>query len=563
MLATNTLIELEPIVDDINSIIKSSMYCLDALHRDENAENSFSNAIEQLEQLKGIFTMLNMQGALALVEQVNETIERLKTEKKSKKDSEPEGVEQIFHLISDSLAILSRYVDYVSQKQTSSPQLLLSTINQLRKSNHLPALKESVFFVMPSNIGNGEVKSKSDDFGGSVLDFDLKNIRHLRQMFQVGLIEVIRRSNVKGGFKMMKRSLLRVDEKYAGHSLPDMWVASLAMIDGYLSGGLKVDTQRAKILSMVDRQYRLIELSDRKQSQAESNRLVIAEILFMVSLSSVKDERTENLKKKYQLFNNRVDDINFKHELAVLQGPTPKDFQSLGSEIIEELLQVESLLAANSESEEGVASLLTMVENLASLLNAVQLRDESEKLAMVISILQKCVDDQSVLSNSDVNIAQGVIKKLGEHFESRQLSTMSPAVNAGRNKMSEEQQAACHVASNHITDAVRQFDSYVKSPQDDQPLNKVLKSLTQSKQAMKALKLNELIKVTDGCVELLHAMSSKDYLKDNIDVAALYLADAIGSIAFYLETVSDNGTPSPRVLKFANESINELKSVAY
>jgi len=557
MLATNNLIELEPIVDDINSIIKSTMYCLDSLHRNENIDESHSNAKTQLEQLKGIFTMLNMPGSQALVEEVMGAIGRL-----SGKESGDE-VEPLFRLISDALAILSRYVEYVSQKNASSPQLLLSTINQLRKANHLPALKESVFFVLPPNIGNGEVTPKSSDFGGSVLDFDLKNIRHLRQMFQVGLIEVIRRSNVLGGFKMMKRSLIRVDEKYSGHSLPDMWTAALCMVEGYLSGGLKVNTQRVKILSLVDRQYRLIELSDRNQSQAEDNRLVIGELLYMISLSEAKDLKTDSLKKKYQLFNNRVDDNNFKHELTVLKGPTPKDLQSLGSEIVEELLQIESLLGATTLPGEGLSSLLTMVENLASLLNAVQLGDESAKLALVISILQKATDSNSPLSVSDANIAQGVIRKLGEQFEAHDLSSFSSSNNTGRKQLNDEQKAACHVASEHITNAVKQFDLYVREHKDTLPLKNVINDLTQSKNGMRALKLNKLIKVTDGCIELIEALLSKEYLRNNLSLAALYLADAIGSVAFYLETVSKNGTPSPRVLQFANESIKELKSVAY
>jgi len=557
MLATNQLIELEPIVDDINSIIKSAMYSLDLVHRNDKVNDSIIQAKDQLNQLKGIFTMLNMQGALSLVEETNNAVKQLSTLKES------DDVAQVFHLVSYALAILSRYVEYISQENISTPQLLLPIINRLRKINRLPALKESVFFVIPVNISNGEVASTNSDFGSSVLDFDLKNIRHLRKMFQIGLIEVIRRSNVIGGFKMMRRSLLRVDEKYSEHSLPDMWTAALCMVEGYLSGGLKINSQRVKIFSMVDRQYRLIELSDRKQSQAESNRLVIAEILYMVSMSESKDLHTANLKKKYQLFHNQMDDDDFKHEMSVLKAPTPKDLQSLGAEIIEELLQIESLLGTGTESLDEQTNLLTMVENLSNLLNAVQLEDESQKLDLVTSILQKVIKGQKPMSSTDLNIALGVIHKLSELFVKHNLSTLASSKKPNKKQLNQEQQAACHVASGHIGIAVQQFDLYVREHTDIQPLNKVIDELFKAKGGMKALRLNKLIKVTDSCIDLIQAMSSKEYLKDNLDVTALYLADAIGSVAFYLETVGKNGIPSPKILQFANESIKELKSVAY
>jgi hypothetical protein len=565
MLATNSLIELEPIIDDITAIINSIMGSLDSMHRKEASANELSQASSQLNQLKGIFTMLNMPGALALIEETMIAVNQLGKSNSDKK------LTSAFSVISDALAILSRYIDYISQRNAVAPDLLLPNINQLRQINHKSPYKESVFFVIPNSIQKLQVThitTETSDFGGSVLDLNLRKIRHLRQMFQVGLIEVIRRSNLVGGFKMMRRSLLRVHTDYSGHSLPDIWIIAQSMIEGYLTGGLTINNQRLKILSSVDRQYRLIEIFDPKKSQAEksqaeSNKALIGEMLYLVSLSQSQDKYTLNLKKKYELLNNRASEINFMHEISVLRGPTRKDLQSLSHEVLEELIRVESFLNTISEQGSGeLKVLLSMVETLSSLLRVVQLEEESLRLGLITAILQKAIAQDAPISQSDLNISLEVVQLLRKVFEKHELSSLSPTTKVGRTDLTAEQQAACLVSSKHIKKAIQLFDSYFQEKQEPEALSAVAEALANAKGGMKALKLDKLVGITDDCIELVQAIISGQYSKNNRTVTVQFLADAIGSVEFYMETVGKNKMPSPRVLDFGLESIKELRLLA-
>ena len=557
MLATNSLIELESIIDDINGIINSVMNLLDQVHKKEDSTNKLADAQNLVKQLNGIFTMLGMPGALALVDETDIILARLESLKCDKKQT------VIYTAISDAFAILVRYIEYISQRSTPLPNLLLPTINRLRQINNKGPFAESKYFILPANIQNLQmtlITSDTSDFGGSVLDLNLTKIRHLRKMFQVGLIEVIRRSNLLGGLRMMRRSLQRVHADFSGHSLPDMWIIANCMIEAYLTGGLTINNQRIKILSLVDRQYRLIEISEAEKSQAESNRVLLGEMLFLVSLSESQDKYTLNLKKKYELFSARVDDSNFKHELSVLSGPVPKDLQSLSNEILEELIRVEILL--NVISEKGLdelKDLLSMVETLSSLFRIVQLEDESLRLALITSILKKAVLHEESVSQSDLNISREVIRILKSAIENNQLSKLS-TTKVGRKQLTAEQQAACQVSNKHIKKAMQQFDyCFREIKQSSDSLSQVVEELELVKNALKALKLNKLIDITDDCIRFVQAFISGKYNGVNRDEAVQFLADAIGGIEFYMETISKNRTPGPSVLQFAQGSIKELK----
>ena len=557
MLATNSLIELESIIDDINGIINSVMNSLDQVYKQQSNANHLADARNHLSQLNGIFTMLGMPGALDLISETDVIAARLKSLKSNKKQA------VIYTEISDALAILARYIEYVSQRSAPLPNLLLPTINRLRLINNKSAYKESKYFVLPESIQELQmnlVTTETSDFGGSVLDLNLRKIRHLRKMFQVGLIEVIRRSNRLGAFRMMRRSLQRVHSDFSGHSLPDMWLIAQCMVEAYLTGGLTINNQRIKILTLVDRQYRSIEIFEGEKSHAESNRNLLGEMLYLVSLSGSQDKYTLNLKKKYELLNRRVDDANFKHELSVLSGPTPKDLQSLSNEVLEELIRVENFLNVISEKDmDDRKDLLSMVESLSSFLRIVQLEDESLRLELITSILQKAILEEVPISKSDVKISLQVINLLKSSIEKNKLSKLSPTAKVGRKQLTPEQQAACQVTSKHIRKAMQQFDYCFREKQKLSCLTLVVDELILAKNGLKALSQNKLINITDDCIEFVQAFISGKYSDRNKEEAVQFLADAIGSIEFYMETISKNRTPGSRVLEFAQESIKELK----
>ncbi len=552
MLATNSLIELESIIDDINGIINNVMILLDQVHEKEDSGNQLADARNQLNQLNGIFTMLGMPGALALIGETDIIVTQLESSKCDEK--------QVLNYtaISDALVTLTRYIEYISQQSTPLPNLLLPTINRLRDINNKNPFKESKYFVLPESIQNLQrnvITTDTSDFGGSVLDLNLRKLRHLRKMFQVGLIEVIRRSNLLGGFRMMRKSLQRVHADFGGHSLPDMWIIAQSMIEGYLTGGLTIYNQRIKTLSLVDRQYRLIETSKTEKSSFESNRALLGEMLYLVSLSGSQDKCTINLKKKYELFNSRVDDINFKHKLSVLSRPTPKDLQSLSNEILEELIRVERFLkVVSGKCMDDLKELLSIVETLSSFLRIVQLEDESLRLTLITTILQKSVLQEKPVSQSDLNISLDVIQLLKRVIKKNPLSVI-----AGRKQLSAEQQAASQVSSQHIIKAMKQFDYCFGKEQALEALNLVVDELNLAKNGLMALKLDKLISITDDCIEFVEAFKSGKFSEVNKETAVQYLADAIGGIEFYMDTITKNRTPSPRVLEFAQESIKELK----
>lgn len=557
MLATNALIELESIVDDIAMIIKALESRLDKLHRKEGSAKELKKAITDIAELKGIFTMLNMPGALALISETDTAVRQLAHLKSSAK------VAYLFSIVSEALTILARYVEYISQRNASAPHLLLQTINRLRKLNNLSPHKESIFFVVPLGIQKLNldlVNIENSDFGGSVLDLNLRKIRHLRQMFQIGLIEVILGSNLKGGCRMMRRSVSRMHQDFNGHSMPDLWVVAQSMLDGFINGGLLINNQRVKVLSLVDRQYRIIELATSNDLQSERNKSLLCEMLYLVSLSQLNNKQTLNLKKKYQLFNNRVDDSNFQHDLDVLRGPTPKDLLSLGEEILEELIRIEGHFKTTiSKPTTDLVQLLPMVDGLSSLMLAVQFKEESLKLALVSAILQKASQQKVHLSQSDVNISLEVIHKLRSSFEKKDLSALSTAKKRGRSQLNNEQQAACFVASQHIKNAVKGFEQCYREKSCSE-LKTVAMELSQSKRGMEELKLQSLIGITDNCIELVQGCISSQFRKNTCDVSIQLLADAIGSIEFYLETLSKNRTPSTKVIEFARESIREFRA---
>jgi hypothetical protein len=127
------------ISEHIRESIDHAIQILEEYHNHTAANDARKRAWRSIYQLNRVFTFIELPSAAVLTRDICNLIKTL---------HEPfqEQQQPLLEAIIYSLSILSRYIDFICSKPFDLPQLLFSTINELRAVAKLAPFSESSFF---------------------------------------------------------------------------------------------------------------------------------------------------------------------------------------------------------------------------------------------------------------------------------------------------------------------------------------------------------------------------------------------------------------------------------
>ncbi|MFP5441811.1 MAG: Hpt domain-containing protein, partial [Gammaproteobacteria bacterium] len=138
--------------------------------------------IEALHQAWGVLRVLEIPGGAELAQEL---------ENVAREVSQSGPDEARLAALGNSIMVLGRYIEFMQIKGRGLPQLLVPALNALRQSIGKPPVPESAFFSC-------DLAAKRPGEGTDALESDAeiqRLARRLRQMYQVGLLGVLRGEN--------------------------------------------------------------------------------------------------------------------------------------------------------------------------------------------------------------------------------------------------------------------------------------------------------------------------------------------------------------------------------
>lgn len=537
---------LDLVRDELFASVGSVEDLLQQFLEERHSGSLLQQAIESLQQLRGTLNLIDLSGAALLLEEMVSLATDIPVH-------EGDELNAPLSSLCDSLFLLRRYLHYCRQQGRERPELLLPMINELRSHRAgVKPLAESHFYPLDPQRVPAALRN------GARQPLDAKTFARLRQMFQIGLLELIREPRPGAGITLMKRALQRWETRLEDRIATLCWIAS-ASLEALETTPLEVTSERKRLYSRLDREIRRLVAG---QPENETTASLRVELLYLVALSGEDCVLCEEVRRAINLPDVGYTEASLQQAFSSLRGPGADVMRSVAEALHEEIgatKDILDLLARNAgDTEQSLETLDTALQRLWKTLGMLDMQRISEKI-------RNAADKLSSWQEGDTQILEQVADAVlhAELLVTRLESQDEVIGSLGSDQHSapvelkeahivlvEESQAGLALARRAVT-------AYVESDHDRMHLMNVPATLETVRGGLIFLGMTraaEIIRTAICFIQESLLESREAPTEPHLEV----LADALTSIEFYLESAERSSVNKEDVLALAEESLAEL-----
>lgn len=534
---------------ELFATMADTQQCLEQFLEERDSGVLLQQAVTNLQQIKGILSLIELTGAELLAQEMQALAMDI-----------PAGADQDRNeqltAINNALHVLRRYLEQLEANWIEMPELMLPAINKLRCASGQPKLPESFFFSAKLNFQHPEPNTQD-------ITEDWQQLaRRLRQMYQVGLLSVLKEERVTASYGLMMRALHRLDS-INKHSEQNnfFWVAA-ATFESMIDGKLLLKKSRKQLFSRIDREIKL-HLANGGHT---SPRGLLKDLLYLIALADSDGTLATQVRTAASLPSLPFTDHMLADEYQRLSGPGTNVLRSLSVAIQEELSSVKDavdLIERGTASFEQFTVLHVTVAKLEKILAMVGLSTASNALKNHLSKVIHWQAAEDVQFDDLVKLADTVIYVEGlvlglERGQNVQVTEESEAEVFARHQLMEARIVVTEEAKAGLSMTKRAITAYFESSGDRAHLDNIPVVLTNVRGGLQFIDEERAAHLVNACIDYIqnHMINAMDM---PIEQALESLADALTSLEYYLEGGSLlNRKEDREVLDLAQESIQAL-----
>ncbi len=520
--------------------------------------------LDGIKQIVGIFRLLELRGASLLAEELYLTTATIKPGDDS--TLAPKKLDQM----STSFFVMAAYVEYVQRAQKKLPVLLIPQINELRKIRKEAVLPESHFFHVtfrqaPVIPPVEPIIVREDEFRPL--------LTRLRQMYQMGLIGVLRSKQSAPALGLMRRALIRL-QRLGGSDKPLTllwWLGNLAIV-AVVKQNMELLESRKMLFSRLDRVIRQVQQNGSVAYQAMPPKGLVKELLYLLMLSGINSEVFKKLRTLYSIPDLGYNDEELARERQALQGPSASAVASLVAGLRMEIDNIKKVLETASQGAyiiDDVPGLADSLNRISEILNMVGLKGPSLVLKKEIERIKLWGEKGGEVDDADLSeaaktllfIESAAISLEYTRLSSDRLSATNDAAQQEIVAMSELAQAEQIVLKESeaaLSLTKRALNSYTESDYDSGHIRNIAKILSGVRGGMVLLMHARAAAVLDCCERFVDDVLMQPDLPAAVKELLETFADAIISIEYYIDTASHGGRADESVLQLAEDSLAAL-----
>lgn len=495
--------------------------------------------LEEVQQVWGTFKMLDFRAGERLCEELAETGRVVRMQAVT---------ESALNAFTQAIVFLKRYVDFIVGGDPVAPSLLIPTINMVRKERKEKALPEAYFFLVNLRPKlQVPVAEASSNFP----------YRRARQMYQLGLIGLIRGHGRRGPLQVMQRAIRRFEQASRGGASWLFWYVVEGALDALSQDSFEMTPQRLTLLGHLDRQVRRIQDTEGKAFAEKLPDWLLKEFVYLVALAEPESERLSKLQAEFQTGREAKEKY-----LAVarsrLSGPDQSALQSLSEALQDELQSVKDLVDLFERTDISQASYEDFVSSLARIGDTLQISNLNEASARTQGLVERLQAGGIASVNNDMAAIADEIIHIEQAMRALTHNSLEESTLVDPVSLSEAKIAVLAESMTALTMIKRAIGSYIDSNGDKLHIKNVGKSIKDVAGAMMFLELPDLHAML---LELDHFVGRK-VLESDVppkDAQMEALADAITAIEYFLDSIGGQSAGTEEALKLARESINHLR----
>jgi hypothetical protein len=526
---------------EIDGALDQAAVRLEHFSESGNADD-LKGFLGEVQQVRGTFKMLDFRAGERLCEELADTgrvIAQTTGDNSHALDA-----------FSKSIMVLKRYVEMVTNGQLVAPGLLLEVINDVRKSRHEKSLPGAYFFMV-------NLRPKLDTPPAAANPIAIP-YRRVRQLFQIGLLGVMRNQGRKGALNVMGRAVSRIEKASRGLQGWGFWYAVKAALEALNQESFEIDLSRVMLMRSLDSQIRKLEDSNGQLLTEKQPDWLLKEFLYLISLA---EPETALINKAQNDFNlpTELRETQLAEARRKLSGPDQSAMDSLTEALQDELHGIKDLLDL-AERTDGIddsfSDLSVSLRRIADTLIMVNLPKTADRTMAIAESLRDQSDAFDVkmqkVADQVLRVEQDV-RGLALNAEIGSTSKVDPL------SLLEARIAAISESQSALSVTKRAIGSYVDSNGDKLHINNVGKTLLDVSGALFFLDQDEV----SGLM-----ISLKDFVENNIvdsDVVPTEdkieaLADAISAVEYFIDSLTGQSAGASEAVSLAKESIKHLVS---
>lgn len=525
----------------------------------EGANDALVECMEDFNQVAGTSKLVNVPAAELFAKELHSFTAWL--EKLPDVDSKRTSA---ISSLTIGITKLERYLNYLSTTEQHSPELLMPAINEIRLARGTLAYPDSVYFAF--DVGGKREILRSFVTKSAVKLPDTKDLRRLRHMYQVGLLEVIR--NNEGGFRLMKRALERVEAICGDTAVAEIWPLAQLAIEAMVMGDVALTRSRKLLFAWLDRELKQLSLDGCAYLASEPSAKLVKELCYIIAISAPGSEKIEAAQLKLTFSSSVCSDASIRREREIMAGPDNSVIQAVGVAVNEELSKLKDSIDLHccTDSDDHSAEILLLLESIAKTLHILELDDLCQEINELLEGLRQGPgvgqDDKASAYEPVIQLVLKVESIMAQMLKGGRLSDArtdvaeTEAVPAG---VAQEVRMLAVIESRAgLALAKQSLTSFMDSGWDKPHLGNVPDSLHGVWGALYFLDFRRaaaiMLQIQRYIEQKLLAGESSSPTENELET----LADAVTGVDYYLESIEQDKPLGVGILEVAEESLEVL-----
>lgn len=533
------LSSLKLVKDEIVNALERATNELD-IYSETNDADRLRSFLEEVQQMRGTFKMLDFRAGERLCEELAETGRLARNQAVA---------ESTLNAFMQALVFLRRYLDFVTNNEPVSPSLLIPTINLLRLERGEKTLPEAYFFM-------ANLRPKYQPLQPVT---NLANIpyRRARQMYQLGLLGLLREQGRRGPIQVMSRAINRFEALSRGNSVWLFWYVVSGALEALAQPEFEMTQQRLILLRTLDMQVRRVQELEGNLSAEKAPDWLLKEFLYLVSLAQPETKLIKDIQELFKV-NDQVKESLLAQTRAKMSGPDQTALDSLSQALQEEIQSVKDQLDLFERTDVSEQNLKDLLESLSIIEDTLTISNLEKTSALTHKLIQhlKAIGaagipaELTTIADQVIQIEQDMLAL--KHGALDSAATVDPVVlNEARITIISESMTA-------LTLIKRAVGSFLDSNNDKMHIKNVSKGLLDVAGAMVFLDNTDVTKMLLILEEFIRKQvidSATPPSQSKIEA----FADTISAIEYYLDTMIGQGSASSEALKLAASSIKQIQ----
>ncbi|PKM22671.1 MAG: hybrid sensor histidine kinase/response regulator, partial [Gammaproteobacteria bacterium HGW-Gammaproteobacteria-14] len=509
-----------------------------------------------LHQVYGTLQMVEFYGAALLAEEMEKLAQALL-------DGRVSQLADAQETLMRAILQLPPYLDRVQASRRDLPLVLLPLLNDLRASRGESLLSETSLFK-PDLAG----AASHGDVPASVFDDPAfpQLVRKIRQMYQIALLGVIRGENLPANYAFLSKVFTKLKQVSGDAAMTPLWQVAAALTEGLAAGSVQLGTSIKSVLGHLDRLLRVIAKEGAPALTKAPPAELMKNLLYYIAKSDGDTSLIRKVRSDYRLEDSLPSDELVNAERAKMSGPDQAAMTSVVGALTEEINKVKDALESFVHNDEVDGSklrpqslVLKQVADTVAVLGLGQPRQLVEDQLVVIDAMaagKQPVDRAALMDVAGALLyveatLQGMIGERRSVVREGALSVVPDHVEKARDAVIRECRAGLEEAKDGIVE-------FIASQWQKEHLAGVPEKLTAVRGGLEMIQLPRPAAILSRCVSyIVEALLPEDSERPewrSMDT----LADAITSVEYYLERITDDPESGDGILDLARKSVGQL-----